>query len=204
MVVWTLQWHYVVHNVAAIKTGRYTHTKRTQDAMEIQQINYAVGGSNPSPCSPSSSAAPSAFRFPMFSPPSMQSNRVVEKMLEGICNAFRKAFPQTTYMYEHKDKVDRMTRCILAEQGVDQVTNLITYSLSCEPEKKISALKTKVRFYNRYCTNNQRWINQVVITTWSIARVRCVSTKLTFIYFFKLKRNLVIMVGLGSWVRELE
>jgi len=120
---YVLYFHFIYESTVyaftcvAIKTGRYTHKKRTLDTLEIKHV---TPGSLPS-----SVAEPN---IPDHHSPSVSTGESEEKLASlanEICQAYRKSFVDATYLNEHAEEINEIVKQMLSDRGMSEVTGVL-------------------------------------------------------------------------------
>lgn len=139
--------------LSAIKTGRYTHQKRTRDTLEVKSTattdhSDEEGHPNKVSATPSTTLSPSYHQSTSTSGgkeqptskerqsssaskeriarPVREFSEETVALSERIITAFRRYFRDTTYIYEHLGEVEAMIDDILAQDGLTEIETVIT------------------------------------------------------------------------------
>lgn len=105
----------------AIKTGRYTHEKRTMDTMEVR-------GEGPPPTENGGfqpDASTSHMMEGLFSNGCWSGDYTNDQVYADIITAFRNNFVDTSYMYGHMEDIENMVHNVMKENGMDELTHVI-------------------------------------------------------------------------------
>lgn len=133
--------------IVAIKTGRYTHEKRTRDTLEVKS---GVGASSSSTDDKDQSPANSelmtrneAVVEPLdyslskkaytdapvvVCPDKLKLEDACRQSLTIVSEAFRSSFRDTAYLYENPEKVEAMLKTLLEERNLEDVTEVVAHT----------------------------------------------------------------------------
>lgn len=151
---------------AAIKTGRYTHQKRTNDTIEIKQgymtpsavTSQSSTGSQNSQSSPEGSTSSAdkpvdlssgACSLPSIPKPLQQAISPLQtpesseqgELLKQLSDAWRACFKDTTCMFEQKEFVDSLVHDMMKANNMQCLDHIITYNGHSATEEELKCIK---------------------------------------------------------------
>jgi len=118
----------LLYFIVAIKTGRYTHQKRTEDTIELKTLQGCPVTTPPQKIL-ETLVSPTPLEIPEY-----------DRKIRDITNAFRLSFPETTYLHEHAKEVYSIVGSIMKEHNMKELDTVIFHKRGTDPEDDITQL----------------------------------------------------------------